>query len=360
METERALIAMSGGVDSSVAAYLMKERGFDCMGVTMKLFANEEIGLEKDKSCCSLSDTEDARAVALRLGIPYYVMNFSGDFEKYVIGRFIEAYENGITPNPCIDCNRFLKFAALYEKGHALGCDYVVTGHYVRRAFDEKSSRYILKKGLDESKDQSYVLWSLTQEQLKHSMFPLGELEKSRVREIAEAQGFVNAKKQDSQDICFVTGSYTDFIRSRTGREYPEGDFVDEEGHVLGRHKGIIHYTIGQRKGFGLSFPQPMYVKKIDTVNNTVVLAKNEALFTRALTASDVNLIALPAITEEIRVKARVRYHHKEQDALVTPLSDGRIRVLFDEPQRAVTKGQSLVLYDGDVVVGGGIISETE
>ncbi len=354
---KKALIAMSGGVDSSVAAYIMKERGYNCIGVTMKLFSNEDIGLERDKSCCSLSDTEDARAVARRLGIPYYVMNFSGDFEKNVIGRFICAYEKGMTPNPCIDCNRYLKFESLFRRGMELSCDTIVTGHYVRNGFDPETGRYLLKKGLDESKDQSYVLWSLTQEQLKHACFPLGELRKTEVREIAEREGFVNAKKHDSQDICFVTGSYADFIRERTGREYPAGDFIDEEGNVLGRHKGVIHYTIGQRKGFGLSFPQPMYVKKIDVEQNTVTLAPNESLFTRELTASDLNWISVPGIQDEMRVKARVRYHHKEQWATVSPLPKGKIRVAFDEPQRAITAGQSLVMYQDDVVVGGGIIT---
>ncbi len=353
---EKALIAMSGGVDSSVAAYLMKEKGFDCIGVTMKLFANEDIGLAKDYSCCSLEDTEDARSVAFRLGMPYYVFNFKGDFEKNVIDRFIEAYECGRTPNPCIDCNRYLKFASLYEKGRVLGCEYVVTGHYVRRTLDPGTGRFLLKKGLDPMKDQSYVLWSLTQEQLRHSLFPLGEMTKDEVRRLASDQGFINAKKHDSQDICFVSGAYTDFIRSRTGKEYPEGDFIDEAGNVLGRHKGIIHYTLGQRKGFGLSFPQPMYVKKIDVGNNTVTLAPNASLFSRELVASDLNWIQIPGIRDEIRVRARVRYHHKEQPATVTPIEDGRIRVVFDEPQRAITSGQSLVMYDGDTVVGGGII----
>ena len=356
----KALIAMSGGVDSSVAAYLMKERGYDCIGITMKLFSNEDIGLERDRSCCSLSDTEDARSVSRRLGIPYYVMNFSGDFEKNVIERFIAAYECGMTPNPCIDCNRYLKFESLYRRGRELGCDTIVTGHYVRTGYDEQTGRYLLKKGLDPGKDQSYVLWSLTQDQLQHSFFPLGELQKSEVREIADREGFVNAKKHDSQDICFVTGEYADFIRERTGREYPEGDFIDEEGQVLGRHKGIIHYTIGQRKGFGLSFPQPMYVKKIDIEHNTVTLAKNEALFSRELLVSDVNLISVPEIQGELRVKARVRYHHREQPATVAALPDGKLRVVFDEGQRAVTKGQSLVMYQDDLIVGGGIITETE
>ena len=357
---ERALIAMSGGVDSSVAAFLMKKSGYDCIGATMKLFANEDIGIEKAHSCCSLSDVEDARNVAARLEIPYYVLNFTGDFKTWVIDRFIRAYEAGWTPNPCIDCNRFLKFAALYQKAREFSAEYVVTGHYVRRVFDEKSGRFLLKKGLDEDKDQSYVLYCLTQDQLRHSMFPLGELRKSEVRRIAEEEGFVNAGKHDSQDICFVTGDYADFIEGRTGREYPEGSFIDESGKVLGTHRGIIHYTVGQRKGLGLSFPQPMYVKKIDPEENTVTLSENAALFSRELIASDINLIAVPEIRGEMHLKARVRYHHKEQWASVMPGEGGTLRVVFDEPQRAITKGQSLVLYDGDTVVGGGTITETE
>lgn len=355
---KKALIAMSGGVDSSVAAYLMKEAGYDCTGVTMKLFQNEDVGISRDHSCCSLDDVEDARNVAFHLGIPFHVFNFSERFEKCVIRRFVDAYENGMTPNPCIDCNRFLKFDKLYSRAKELGCDTIVTGHYAQIEQDPQTGRFLLKKSVDDSKDQSYVLYTLTQDQLAHTQFPLGGMEKTETRKIAEEQGFINARKHDSQDICFVQdGSYADFIESYTGRVFPEGDFVDQEGNTMGRHKGIIRYTIGQRKGLGLAVPEPVYVCRLDMDNNKVILGKNEDLFSRTLTANDINLISVSEITEPMRVKAKVRYRQKEQWATVTQTGEDSLRVDFDEPQRAITKGQAVVLYDGDTVVGGGTIS---
>jgi len=348
---------MSGGVDSSVAAFLMKEQGYDCIGVTMKLFANETIGLPAGKTCCSLDDVEDAKSVAYRLGMNHYVFNFKDSFEECVIDKFVSAYEHGATPNPCIDCNRYLKFDGLYRRAVELGCDKIVTGHYARVEFDEKSGRFLLKKALDASKDQSYVLYHLTPELLKHIAFPLGELTKNQVREIAQREGFVNAHKSDSQDICFVPdGDYAGFIESRTGKRFPEGDFIDESGKVVGRHKGIIRYTVGQRKGLGLSFPQPMYVKAVDPVSNTVMLSENAGLFSDTLTARDINLISVSEINQPMRVTAKVRYRHTAQPATVTQTDTDELRVVFDEPQRAITRGQSVVLYDGDVVVGGGTI----
>ncbi|MBQ8187245.1 MAG: tRNA 2-thiouridine(34) synthase MnmA, partial [Clostridia bacterium] len=293
----KAIIAMSGGVDSSVAACLMKQRGFDCIGVTMKLFANEDIGIPREHSCCSLDDVEDARSVARMLGIPYYVFNFSDRFREDVIARFISAYENGRTPNPCIDCNRYLKFDKLYHRAKELDRDFVVTGHYARIEQDTETGRYLLKKAVDPAKDQSYVLYSLTQEQLAHTLFPLGSMTKPDVRKIAEEQGFINARKHDSQDICFVqNGSYADFIEEHTGRSYPAGNFVDRDGNILGRHRGIIRYTIGQRKGLGLALPEPMYVYAVNPSDNTVMLGKESELYTRELTAKDINLISLPFI----------------------------------------------------------------
>ena len=269
-------------------------------------------------------------------------------------------YEQGRTPNPCIDCNRYIKFQELYERAKLMGYDIVVTGHYARVEYNEVTGRYLLKKGLDANKDQSYVLYSLTQEQLMHTQFPLGELPKPKVREIAEEQGLINARKHDSQDICFVTsGSYTDFIRQYTGKEYPEGDFVDRKGNVLGRHKGIIHYTIGQRKGLGLSLAKPMYVYGIDKEKNQVILTDEADLFSSELIADDLNLISVPKIEGKMRVKAKVRYRHTEQPATVEQLDEKCIHVIFDEPQRAITKGQAVVLYDGDVVVGGATICDT-
>ncbi len=355
----KALIAMSGGVDSSVAAYLMRKQGYECIGATMKLYHNEDICIPKDHSCCSLDDVEDARAVAASMDIPYYVFNFSERFKEEVMDKFVHCYECGITPNPCIDCNRYLKFEYLYNRAKELGYDYVVTGHYAQIKYDASIDRYLLSKAVDVSKDQSYVLYSLTQEQLAHTQFPLGCMPKSKTREIAEQQGFINAKKHDSQDICFVqNGNYAEFIEDYTKKTYPEGNFVDVHGNILGRHKGIIRYTIGQRKGLGLSLKEPMYVMEINTTDNTVVLGRDADLFTDTLIANDINLISVPRIDGEMRVKAKVRYRHTEQPATVTQIGDDTIKVVFDEPQRAITKGQAVVLYDGDIVVGGGTIVE--
>ena len=355
---KKALVAMSGGVDSSVTALLMKQNGYDCMGVTMKLFSNEEVNI-RDNTCCSLDDVEDARSVAHTLGMPYHVFNFSDKFAQCVIEKFIDAYENGRTPNPCIDCNRYLKFDKLYQRAKELGYDYIATGHYARVEFSEEHGRFLLKKAVDPGKDQSYVLYSLTGEQLSHTVFPLGTLTKNEVREIAEKHGFVNARKHDSQDICFVTsGKYSDFIEGYTGRTYPEGNFVDKDGNILGRHKGIIRYTVGQRKGLGLALPHPMYVIKVDTLSNTVALGENEDLFSKTVTADNINLISVDNIYKPMRVKAKVRYSQPEQWATAVQTDENTITLEFDEPQRAITQGQALVLYDGDIVVGGGTIKK--
>ncbi|NLY20974.1 MAG: tRNA 2-thiouridine(34) synthase MnmA [Tissierellia bacterium] len=353
-----ALIAMSGGVDSSVAALLMKEKGYDCMGTTLKLFNNDDTGvIKRDNTCCSLDDIEDARSVAFDLDIPYYVFNFTSNFKEEVMERFVCAYESGFTPNPCIDCNRYIKFEHLYDKAKELGIQYVVTGHYARVEYDEDLNRYILKKGLDEKKDQSYVLYSLTQEQLAHTKFPVGELTKDEVRELAEKSGFINAAKKDSQDICFVLdGDYAKFIENYRNKKYDSGDFVDSKGNVLGEHDGIIKYTIGQRKGLGISSERPLYVTKKDMKKNKVVLGHDEDLFSSELVARNINLITIDSIEEPLRLKAKIRYNQVEQWATVTQLNDDEIKVVFDEPQRAIAKGQAVVLYDGDTVVGGGTI----
>lgn len=351
---DKALIAMSGGVDSSVAACIMIDRGYDCIGATMKLYDNDYVAPES-KTCCSLDDIEDARSVAANLNMPYHVFNFKGDFQKQVIDRFVSAYENGRTPNPCIDCNRYLKFKALYDRAKLLGCKYVVTGHYAR--IENSGDRYLLKKALDPRKDQSYVLYSLTQEQLAHTVFPLGDMSKDVTREIASRHNFYNADKPDSQDICFVPdGKYAEFIERYTGKDYPEGEFVDTEGNAMGIHNGIIRYTIGQRKGLGIAAGKPVYVNGINPVSNQVVLGSNEELFKTELDAIDFNWIAFEKPENAFRCKARIRYQHKEQPALVQPCADGTVHITFDEGQRAITPGQAVVLYDGDIVVGGGII----
>ncbi len=357
---KKALIAMSGGVDSSVAAYLIKEQGFDATGITLKLFDNEDIGEKKEKTCCSLDDIDDARSVCYKLGIPYYVYNFKDSFRENVISRFISAYENGTTPNPCIDCNRYIKFEKLMQRADELEFDYVVTGHYAVIEYDENSKRFLLKKSADISKDQSYVLYSLTQKQLSRTLFPLGNMKKEQTRKIAENLGLINAAKRDSQDICFVPdGDYAKFIEQYTGKIYPHGNFVDENGRVLGEHKGIIRYTVGQRKGLGLALPHPMYVKKKDLEKNEVILCDNESLFSKELYASDINLISCEKIDKPMKIKARVRYNQSEQPATVEQLDENTLHIVFDEPQRAISYGQAVVLYDGEYVVGGGTICKS-
>ena len=352
---EKAIIAMSGGVDSSVAACIMKEKGYHIIGVTMKLYDNEDIGMDVEGTCCSLSDVEDARSVCYKLGALYYVFNFKADFKEKIIDNFISTYENGGTPNPCIRCNRHLKFEKLMQKMREFDYDYVVTGHYAR--VEKQGDRFVLKKAVDLTKDQSYVLYNLTQEQLAHIKFPLGEMNKTDVRKIAEEHNFINANKKDSQDICFVPdGKYAEFIEDYTGKKYKEGDFVDLNGNILGKHKGIIRYTIGQRKGLGLALPCPMYVKEKNLEENKVVLCLNDELFSKELLAEDFNWLSIEEPNEPLHCKARIRYNQKEQPAVATVQKDGKVKVVFDEPQRAICKGQAVVLYDDDIVLGGGTI----
>ena len=353
---EKVLVAMSGGVDSSVAAYLLQQQGYACIGVTMRLYENETAGIPRGHTCCSLDDVEDARAVAYDLGMPYYVLNFTEEFDEKVIRKFVQVYQNGGTPNPCIDCNRYLKFDHLLNRARELGCDYIATGHYVQRWQDE-NGRWGLRKNDDPGKDQSYVLYSLTQDQLAHTLFPLGGMHKDAVRAIAEEQGLCNARKHDSQDICFVPdGDYAAFLERYTGKSYPAGEFVDTQGKVLGRHKGIVRYTIGQRKGLGLALPCPMYVKDKDMAGNRVILSKNEELFSRELDAKGFNWSALDCPSGTIRASAKIRYKHTEHPASVTPTGPDTVHIVFDEPQRAICRGQAVVLYDGDTVLGGGTI----
>ena len=359
MSQKKALIAMSGGVDSSVAAYLTLQAGFQCTGATMRLFDNSILGQDQESTCCSLDDVEDARSVARRLGFPFYVFNFKDDFEEKVIRKFIHCYECGATPNPCIDCNRYLKFDHLLRRGYELGCDYVVTGHYARIRQDETTGRYLLYKATDLSKDQSYVLYSLTQEQLAHTRFPLGEMTKADARVIAEEQGFINARKHDSQDICFVPdGDYVAFMERYTGKKYTPGDYLDLQGNVVGKHKGAVSYTLGQRKGLNLAMGTPVYVCAKDMERNTVTVGPNEALFSTTLRATDWNWFPFPTLAEPIRVSAKARYNQPPQPATVYPEENGFARVVFDESQRALTPGQAVVLYDGEMVVGGGTITD--
>ena len=357
MAQQRALIAMSGGVDSSVAAYLMQAQGYDCQGVTMRLYYGSH---GRFHTCCAQEDIEDAMEVAFQLGIPYEVLDCTVDFRTQVMDKFCRVYEAGGTPNPCIDCNRYLKFDRLFQTAREWGMDYVVTGHYARIWRDPQSGRYLLGKGLDPSKDQSYVLYTMTQEQLAHVRFPLGDLEKSRVREIAVAQGLVNAKKHDSQDICFIPdGDYGAFLERHTGKRYPPGDFLSQDGQVLGQHRGAVRYTLGQRKGLGLALGTPCYVCGKDMAANTVTVGPEASLYRRSLLAEDLNWIAFDALPGPLRVRAMTRYRQPEQWATASMTPEGLLRLDFDRPQRAMTPGQAVVLYDGGLVLGGGTICRT-
>jgi len=347
----KALISMSGGVDSSVAAYLMMKNGCACIGATMRLYTGQDTG------CCDTAGVDDARAVADRLGIPFHVLDFSEDFRTRVMDHFTHSYEAGLTPNPCIECNRHLKFDKFLQAALELGCDCIVTGHYARIEYD--GSRYLLRKALDEAKDQSYFLYSLTQAQLQHSRFPLGELTKADARAIAEAQGFLNAKKRDSQDICFIPdGDYLAFLQRYTGKTYPAGAYLDQNGNTVGTHKGAVAYTLGQRKGLNLAMGEPVYVCAKDMAKNTVTVGPNEALYRSELLANDWNWIAIEKLTKPTSVYAKARSRMAEQPATVYPEKDGFARVVFDQPQRALTPGQAVVLYAGDTVIGGGTITE--
>ena len=350
----KVLVAMSGGVDSSVTAGLLTEQGNECVGCTMKLYNNEDAGIPREHTCCSLDDVEDARSVCYKLGIPYYVFNFSDDFGEKIIDKFVRSYEAGLTPNPCIDCNRYMKFDKLYQRAEILGCDHIATGHYARITFE--NGQYQLRKALDETKDQSYVLYDMTQQRLARTLFPLGELRKTEARDLAREADFINADKPDSQDICFVPdGDYAAFLESQ-GVDLTPGDFVDESGRVLGRHRGLERYTTGQRKGLGVSAGAPVYVLRKDLERGTVVLGPDSALYTRTLTAKRVNWISIPSLEGPMAVTAKTRYSQREAAAVIEPLPGGRVRAAFEEPQRAVTAGQAVVFYDGEAVVGGGII----
>ncbi len=355
---KRVVTGMSGGVDSSVAAYLLKQQGYDVIGVTMQIWQDKsKATLEREGGCCSLSAVEDARRVCDKLGIPFYVMNFKQIFEKKVIDYFVDEYLMGRTPNPCIACNKFIKFDALLERAKALEAEYVATGHYAKVMYDEDYKRYIIRKSDSPLKDQTYVLYNLTQDQLGHILMPLGDYNKEQVREIARELGLRTANKPESQEICFVEdNNYGRFINERRGDEIKPGMFVDVRGNKLGNHKGIAHYTVGQRKGLGISIGKPLYVVEIIPEKNLVVLGDETEVFGRELRASQMNYIAFEKLEEPIDVKAKIRYSAREADAKVIPMGNNRVRVVFEEPQRAITPGQAVVFYQGDVLVGGGTI----
>lgn len=348
MNQNSVLIGMSGGVDSSVAAHLLQQAGYNCVGCTMKLYCGN-----------AEENVTDAKAVAGRMGIPFHVLDFQENFHRQVISNFISCYESGLTPNPCIECNRHLKFGVMLEAALNLGCNHIATGHYAQIIQDPETGRYLLYKAADRMKDQTYFLYSLTQHQLAHTLFPLGGLTKEEAREIAESQEFVTARKKDSQDICFVPdGDYVSFMKDYTGKNYPAGNYLDLSGKVIGKHQGAVCYTLGQRKGLGIALGAPVYVCAKDMASNTVTLGPNEALFHNALRAKNWNWIPFSALTSPIRVTAKIRHSQNEQPATVYPEENGSARVVFNQPQRAITPGQAVVLYQADCVVGGGTITE--
>lgn len=357
MEKKKVVVGMSGGVDSSVAAYLLKEQGYDVIGVTMQIWQDEDRAVQEENGgCCGLSAVDDARRVAANLKIPYYVMNFRQEFKEHVIDYFTGEYLNGRTPNPCIACNRYVKWESLLKRSMDIGADYIATGHY---AIVEclKNERYALKVSAANAKDQTYALYNLTQEQLKHTLMPVGAYEKDEIRKIAQQTGLLVANKPDSQDICFVPdGDYASFIEKESGAAIAPGNFVTADGIVVGRHKGIVHYTVGQRKGLGLSLGHPVFVLEIRPETNEVVIGSNEESMTKFVRADRVNFMSVEDLPEKRRVWAKIRYNHKGAWCTVEKTGDDEILCTFEQAQRAVTPGQAIVLYDKEYVLGGGTI----
>lgn len=360
LDKNKVVVGMSGGVDSSVTAYILKKQGYDVIGVTMQVWPDMD-GDEQESSggCCGLSAVDDARRVADRLEIPFYVMNFKDIFEKKVIRYFIDEYKKGRTPNPCITCNKFIKFDELLRRAHQLGAYYVATGHYAKIIYDAETRHYKIKKSNTAGKDQTYALYHFTQEQLAHTLMPLGDFEsKDEVRKIAAEMGFINAYKPDSQEICFVKDDdYGSFIEANEPEVVLPGDFVDTTGKKLGTHRGIVHYTIGQRKGLEIALGKRSYVVEIRPESNQVVLGDNEDVFGSELIAEDVNFIHLSHINEPISVQAQIRYNARASEAILYPMENKTMKVVFENPQRAITPGQAVVFYQGDLLLGGGTIS---
>jgi len=357
MSKGKVLVGMSGGVDSSVTAFLLKEEGYEVTGCNMRLYDYSGIGLPEQNTCCGLDDVNDAAAVAKRIGADFKVINFMSEFRKEVMEKFTCEYLKGNTPNPCIDCNRRMKFGYMKKWAMENGYDYIATGHYARKVY--KDGRWYLQKAVDMTRDQSYVLYPIDQDTLSKIIFPLGGLvKKTEVRKIALDNGFVNATKHDSEDICFVPdGDYASLIGRMTGKSFGEGDIIDTKGNVLGKHKGAEHYTIGQRRGLGLAVPQSVYVLSKNMEENTVTVGSNDELFKKDLKVTDITWMRnIPKEGEEFKANVKIRYRQKEQPAKIYANADGSVDITFDELQRAITTGQAAVFYDGDLVIGGGTI----
>lgn len=354
---EKVVIGMSGGVDSSVAAYLLKEAGYDVIGVTMQIWQEESVQTQEENGgCCGLSAVDDARRVAQMLEIPYYVMNFRKEFKENVMDYFVAEYLQGHTPNPCIACNRYVKWEALLDRSMEIGADYIATGHYAQ-VEELPNGRFTLRKSATDAKDQTYALYNLTQEQLSHTLMPVGQYTKDEIRKIASDIGLLVANKPDSQEICFIPDNdYASFIEENTDKKIEEGNFVDLEGNIIGRHKGITHYTIGQRKGLNLSMGKPVFVVEIRPETNEVVIGDNSDVFGDRLQCNHINFMSIPDLEDEMKVIAKIRYSHKGAKAKIRKVDKDIIECVFEEPQRASTPGQAVVFYDGEYVVGGGTI----
>ena len=358
----KVVVAMSGGVDSSVTAALLKEDGYQVIGATMQIWPSNDLAEEAHKfdGCCGFDAVSEAKSVAHRIGIPHYVMNFRNEFAQKVITNFCREYSLGRTPNPCIRCNEHIKFDALLNRAKELDADLIATGHYTRIEYDEENDRYLLKKGVDRGKDQSYVLYTMSQNQLKHSLMPLGVFTKEKVRQIARELGLSVADKAESQEICFIPdGNYSRFLKEYMPEMAKPGPILDREGNTLGEHRGILFYTIGQRKGLGISAKKPLYVVAIDRGRNAIIVGSKEDVYSVELIAADINWIAKQSLKQPLELKAKIRYRHREADAVITSISSREAHVKFKQPQMAITPGQAIVFYDKDTVVGGGTIEQT-